>query len=132
MTDSVQSELPRLFCPFPRTIMAPKGRGRGTCRGASIFPIQPAPPVTPLRPVQQGKSKTVSLPSPEEFPDPSETDGDSDPDDNNIFRVKTVPVITSPIKKQQNAPVINRQSDIKVWGMADRGVLFPPPHNPPG
>ena len=126
MTDTVQSELPRLFCPFPRTIMAPKGHGRGTRRGASIFPIQPAPPVTPLRPVQQGKSKTVSLPSPEEFPDPSETDGDSDPDDDDIFTAKTVPIITSPIKKRQNAPVINRQSDIKVWGMADRDILGKP------
>ena len=99
MTDTMQSELPSLFFPFPQTIMVPKGHGRGTHRGASIFPIQPAPPVTPLWPVQQGKSKTVSLPSSEEFPDPSETDGDSDPDDDDIFTAKTVPVITSPIKK---------------------------------
>jgi len=98
MTDTVQCKLPRLFCPFPQTTMPTRGRGRGTRRGTSIFPIQPAPPVTPLRPVQQRKSKTVAIPSPgEEFPNLSEG-GDSDLDDD-VFTARVVPVITSPIKK---------------------------------
>jgi len=76
-----------------------------------------------VRPVQQGKSRTVALPSPGEgFPEPSESDGDSDSDDN-VFVAGVVPIIVSPIKKWHNAPVINCQSDLQVWGKSDREIL---------
>ncbi|PPQ91756.1 hypothetical protein CVT25_013234 [Psilocybe cyanescens] len=86
----------------------------GASKRTNIFPIQPGPPVTPTQPGPHSASPG------EEFPEPSSTSSD---ESKSQGPKKIIPIIVSPIKRRHNAPAINRQTDLQVWGMSDDDIL---------